>query len=145
MLWDRLFGTFVEETERCVYGTRALLDSWDPLRANLEVYVELARRSRHAGRWQDSLRVWLMPPDRRPAAATWHGASFDLAQVRIYDPPMSPAVRVVALVQLAVGIVAALSLLWYSDTMPRGLLGASALSVVALLATVATGAWAAGP
>ncbi len=58
---------------------------------------------------------------------------------------MSPAVRVVALVQLAVGIVAALSLLWYSDTMPRGLLGASALSVVALLATVATGAWAAGP
>ena len=26
MVWDRLFGTFVEETERCVYGTRSPLE-----------------------------------------------------------------------------------------------------------------------
>ena len=48
MLWDRLFGTFVEESESCVYGTRAPLDSWDPLWANLEVYADLARKSRAA-------------------------------------------------------------------------------------------------
>ena len=45
MAWDRLFGTFVDETERCVYGTRAPLNSWDPLWANLEVYADLARKS----------------------------------------------------------------------------------------------------
>ena len=31
ILWDRLFGTFEEEKEPCVYGTRGLLNSWDPL------------------------------------------------------------------------------------------------------------------
>ena len=45
MAWDRLFGTFVDETERCVYGTRAPLNSWDPLWANFEVYADLARKS----------------------------------------------------------------------------------------------------
>ena len=40
MLWDRLFGTFVEESETCTYGTRAPLNSWDPLWANLEVYAD---------------------------------------------------------------------------------------------------------
>ena len=48
--WDRLFGTFVDETERCVYGTRAPLDSWDPFWANVEVYADLARKSWNADR-----------------------------------------------------------------------------------------------
>ena len=51
MAWDRLFGTFVEESEPCVYGTRAPLDSWDPLWANLEVYADLARKSWACERW----------------------------------------------------------------------------------------------
>ena len=48
MAWDHLFGSFVDETERCVYGTRAPLDSWDPFWANVEVYADLARKSRNA-------------------------------------------------------------------------------------------------
>jgi hypothetical protein len=70
MLWDRLFGTFVEEGEKCVYGTRAPLDSWDPLWANLEVYADLARRSRHATRWRDKVAVWLMQPGKS-RRSTW--------------------------------------------------------------------------
>ncbi|MBN8488548.1 MAG: sterol desaturase family protein, partial [Burkholderiales bacterium] len=40
MVWDRLFGTFIDEddAEPIVYGTRAPLASWDPLQANLVVY-----------------------------------------------------------------------------------------------------------
>ena len=53
MAWDRLFGTFVEESERCVYGTRAPLNSWDPLWANFEVYADLARKSWQCQRWGD--------------------------------------------------------------------------------------------
>lgn len=45
ILWDRLFGTFVEEDEvdKPVYGTRAPLRSWNPLWANAEVYWAMAR------------------------------------------------------------------------------------------------------
>ena len=59
IIWDRLFGSFEPEAERCVYGTRAPLDSWDPIWANLEVYARpgaevlagaaLARQSRGSG------------------------------------------------------------------------------------------------
>ena len=38
ILWDRLFGTFVDETvlEKPIYGTLKPLRSWDPLWANME-------------------------------------------------------------------------------------------------------------
>jgi hypothetical protein len=43
IVWDRLFGSFEEEGERCVYGTRAQLNSWDPLWSNAEVYWSLLK------------------------------------------------------------------------------------------------------
>ena len=52
MAWDHLFGTFVEEKERCVYGTRSPLNSWDPLWANVEVYADLAKQSWVEPRWR---------------------------------------------------------------------------------------------
>ena len=89
MVWDRLFGTFVDETERCVYGTRAPLDSWDPLWANLEVYAELARKSRNAGAGSTRFRVWLKPPGWQPALrpAAPGIAAFRRRHAAPYDPP----------------------------------------------------------
>ncbi|HET7203761.1 MAG TPA: sterol desaturase family protein [Steroidobacteraceae bacterium] len=136
MFWDRLFGTFVEETEKCVYGTRAPLASWDPLWANLEVYADLARKSWQAGRWRDKVLVWFMPPGWQPAAASgrpWQKPAFDLRQVRTYDPPMSRAARIFAAVQLTLAILATLPLLWFADTMPRATLLAGAAAIVAAL------------
>ncbi|HET9693898.1 MAG TPA: sterol desaturase family protein [Steroidobacteraceae bacterium] len=136
MLWDRLFGTFVEETEKCVYGTRAPLESWDPLWANLEVYAALARKSWHAGRWRDKALVWLMPPGWEPAAASGSRVgkpSFDVGRVRPYDPPMSRAARAFATGQLTLAIVATVPLLWFADTMPRATLLAGATAIVVVL------------
>jgi sterol desaturase/sphingolipid hydroxylase (fatty acid hydroxylase superfamily) len=136
MVWDRMFGTFVEETETCVYGTRSPLESWDPLWANLEVYADLARKSRQVERWSDKVRIWLKPPGWQPAATTgaaWHKPAFDLRAVRTYDPPMGRAVRVLATVQLTLAICAAVPLLWYADSMPRAALVAGAIAIVALL------------
>ena len=74
-----------EDGERCVYGTRAPLDSWDPFWANVEVYADLARKSWNADRWRDKLLVWLMPPGWQPAAASgihWHKPHFEVSQLR---------------------------------------------------------------
>ncbi|HXE21063.1 MAG TPA: sterol desaturase family protein, partial [Rhodoferax sp.] len=62
IVWDRLFGSFQEEGEKCVYGTRSGLNSWDPLWANFEVYWGLLKDSWHTRRWRDKLRVWFKPP-----------------------------------------------------------------------------------
>jgi len=136
MIWDRLFGTFVEESEPCVYGTRAPLDSWDPLWANLEIYVDLARKSWRSARWRDKALVWLMPPGWQPALAAgghWRAASFDLARVHRYDPPMSRGARRFALLHLVAAILATLPLLWYADTLRPLTLAAGSATLVAVL------------
>jgi hypothetical protein len=136
MAWDRLFGTFVEEREKCVYGTRAPLDSWDPLWANLEVYADLARKSWRAPRWRDKLAVWLMPPGWVPAPAggpAWHKESFDLTRVRRYDPAMPPAARAFAVVHFVAILVGATVLLWYAAELPFTMLVAAAVAVLGVL------------
>lgn len=136
MVWDRLFGTFVEESEPCVYGTRSPLESWDPLWANVEVYADLARRTRHASRFRDKLLVWFMPPGWQPAGVTGGPGTkpaFDLGGVRTYDPPMDPRTRAFALLQLATAIAAALPLMWFSNELSRTAVLAGALAIVVVL------------
>ncbi|MBM7128139.1 sterol desaturase family protein [Dyella mobilis] len=92
ILWDRLFGTFVEENDGDppIYGTRAPLQSWNPLWANAEVYGAMLKDSWHAGRWLDKLRVWFKPPGWRPedVARRFPKGEFDIAHAR-YNPPLS--------------------------------------------------------
>jgi len=136
MAWDRLFGTFVEEREKCVYGTRAPLDSWDPLWANLEVYADLARKSWRAPRWRDKLAVWFMPPGWVPALAggeAWQKSSFDLGRVRRYDPPLQPGARAFAIVHFVAVLVGATALLWYSSEWPLTMLAAASVAVLGVL------------
>jgi alkylglycerol monooxygenase len=136
MVWDRLFGTFVEEDEKCVYGTRAPLDSWDPLWANLEVYADLARRSWRAERWRDKLAVWFMPPGWQPATAggpAWHKPPFDPARVRRFDPPIGRTARVFVLASFSFVLVGATALLWYASEMSIHALGIVAATILGLL------------
>jgi sterol desaturase/sphingolipid hydroxylase (fatty acid hydroxylase superfamily) len=135
MFWDRLFGTFVEEDEKCVYGTRVPLNSWDPLWANLEVYADLARKSWRAERWRDKLAVWFMPPGWQPALAgvALQKPGFDVGRVRRFDPQMSHGTRTFVLAHFFVALVGATALLWYADTLPLAALAAASLAVLGVL------------
>jgi alkylglycerol monooxygenase len=120
VVWDRLFGSFREEGERCVYGTRSPLDSWDPLWSNFEVYWGLARDSWHARSWADKLRVWFKPPGWRPAdvAARFPKPPFDLAQVQRFHPPMTPAVAWYGAIGFVGMLGGVLLFLWRADSLP---------------------------
>jgi sterol desaturase/sphingolipid hydroxylase (fatty acid hydroxylase superfamily) len=136
MLWDRLFGTFVEEDEKCVYGTRAPLESWDPLWANVEVYADLARKSARAERWREKLGIWLMPPGWQPSPAggpAWHKPAYDLARVRRFDPPMDRTARAFAVLHFALALAGALPMLWHSDSLSVAALAAAAAAVILVL------------
>lgn len=67
ILWDRLFGTFAKEAEEPVYGIVHPLRSWNPLWANVHVWVELFRTAREAPRLVDKVLVFLMPPGWHPS------------------------------------------------------------------------------
>ncbi|MBL8336117.1 MAG: sterol desaturase family protein [Rhodoferax sp.] len=121
ILWDRLFGSFREEDEPCVYGTRADLRSWDPLWANAEVYAALLRDSWRTRRWADKLRLWFKPPGWRPAdlAERFPKPAFDLQAVQRFDPPLATGVAWLAGGQFLALLAGVAAVLWFSDVWPR--------------------------
>lgn len=139
VVWDRLFGSFKEEDEKCVYGTRKPLDSWDPLWANGEVYWGLLKDSWHTARWADKLRVWFKPPGWRPAdvAARFPAPAFDIARVQRYAPPMSRRVQLFSAAQFALMLGGVAGFLWFADGWP---LARSAVVFAVLLVSL----WAIG-
>ena len=121
LVWDRLFGTYAEEDPSvpCVYGTRAPLRSWNPVRANLQVYAELARDSwRTTGRL-DKLRVWLEPPGWRPAdvAARWPKAPFAVEAFERFDPAWSRRRGALALALFVVLLSVTTFFLWHAHSL----------------------------
>ena len=139
VLWDRMFGSFREEDEKCVYGTRANLRSWDPLWANTEVYAALLRDSWHTRHWADKLRLWVKPPGWRPAdlAERWPKPAFELQQVQVFDPPVSPAGAWFAGVQFLLLLAGVATVLWFAGTWPQ-------TTIAILSATLVACYWAVG-
>jgi alkylglycerol monooxygenase len=119
ILWDRIFGSFREESHASVYGTRSPLDSWDPLWSNAEIYWALCKDSWHAQRWTDKLRVWFRSPGWRPAdvAARFPKRAFDIAQVERFDPPLAPFVAWFAAAQFSALLAGVIVFLWNADSM----------------------------
>ena len=119
MLWDRMFGTFREEDEPCVYGTRGALNSWDPVWANAEVYWGLAKDSWATRRWVDKLRIWFMPPGWQPAdlAAAHPKPAFRLEQVQTFNPALSTRQQWFASLQFLGLLGAVAAFLWVADSL----------------------------
>ena len=139
IIWDRIFGSFKEEDEKCVYGTRKPLNSWDPLWANAEVYWVLLQDSWHARSWGDKLRVWFKPPGWRPAdvAARFPATPFDIEAVQTFHPPMPRAVMWFGAVQFLLLLQGVAAFLWVADSVP--------LAQAALwLGALTVGLWAVG-
>jgi sterol desaturase/sphingolipid hydroxylase (fatty acid hydroxylase superfamily) len=136
MVWDRLFGTFIDEDdlEPIVYGTRKPLRSWNPVWANLEVYSALAKDSWHTQVPLDKLKVWLMPPGWRPAdvAAQDPSPPFELKRP-LYNPPLSRQRKALAWALGLCAMAAVMSLLWLAHTLPWVDKAAAALGVLSLL------------
>jgi sterol desaturase/sphingolipid hydroxylase (fatty acid hydroxylase superfamily) len=67
--WDRMFGTYQEELEEepCVYGTKKIATTWNPVIINFQHLWMLMQDAWHAGRWIDKLTVWIKPTGWRPA------------------------------------------------------------------------------
>jgi len=66
IIWDKLFGTFVEEKERPTYGITTPLQSWNPVYANFAHYHDIGKLLRKSRSLSDSMKILFKPPGWRP-------------------------------------------------------------------------------
>jgi len=133
IVWDRLFGTFIEEDDNDppIYGTRSPLRSWNPLWANAEVYWATAKDAWHARRWRDKVLVWIKPPGWRPAdvAERFPKPAFDIQRER-FLPQLSRGLTIYGLVQFALLLGMAVQFLDLAKQAPASTLIAYAIFLV---------------
>jgi len=56
IIWDRIFGTFQEETERPIYGITHNIDhKHDPIHINFHEYYDIVRDVKQADGWREAL------------------------------------------------------------------------------------------
>jgi len=66
IVWDKLFGTYAEETEPVVYGVLRPVNTFDPVAINTQYFKLLWKDAVDAPLITDKLRLWFMPNGWRP-------------------------------------------------------------------------------
>ncbi len=119
IIWDRVFGTFEPESERPVYGLTTPLASWNPLWANVHVFVHIARTVRRTRSWRDRLQVIFGHPSWRPAELGGPVTPKPIGESQaLYDPPLPKALLWYAVAQFVTALAAAFWLLGAAAALP---------------------------
>jgi len=139
IIWDRWFGTFEPEEEEPVYGITTPLASWNPIWANVHVFVAIARDAWRTRRWRDKLRVVFGHPGWRPAdlGTPYVAKPVSPATFLKFDPEIPRGVAAYALVQFVVVLLASVKLLAASATLPLHQTAAAGFYVALSLTNIA--------
>jgi len=62
IIWDRLFGTFIEEKEKPEYGIRENIDSHNPIKIAFHEWVAIGKDLGSTSSWKDKLKYVFGPP-----------------------------------------------------------------------------------
>ena len=104
ILWDRFFGTYKEELEELkpIYGTAKPLKSWNPFKANLDIFREMLVDSTRTKSFKDKIKVWFSRPNWRPEDVKnkYPIIKNDLENFKPYNPEVSSEVKIYGWIQL---------------------------------------------
>ena len=93
IIWDRLFGTFQKEhrEQPAIYGIRVPLASWNPIWANLHIFINMAMDSWRTTSWLDKCRVLWSRTGWRPedVETLYPAQKSNLDQFEKYNPDLS--------------------------------------------------------
>jgi sterol desaturase/sphingolipid hydroxylase (fatty acid hydroxylase superfamily) len=70
IIWDRLFGTFQEETEKPIYGTTTKLAAQTPKEVIFREWIKLWNDIKKAPNWSIRLKYLFLPPGWSPDKST---------------------------------------------------------------------------
>jgi len=113
ILWDRLFGTYkAEDSELPIdYGITRGLNSWNPLWANVHVYIDMVRDTIKSPRLKDKLRVWYGRTDFVPGGLV----KTPVQPGNFYNPPVASGLKAYVTVQFLLLIIVGLPILYMPD------------------------------
>jgi len=133
IIWDRLFGTYEPEVREPVYGTVKPVPSWGPLMVNAFHWRELWKMSAATRSLGDKIRVWLAPPEWRPAdlGGPVVVPPADPASHPTYDVVAPRGVQIYVAAQFLVAAAGTMAYLWIESTAPTSQLVAAAAVFVA--------------
>ena len=69
IIWDRLFGSYADETHRPTYGLTKNIDSTNPFTLQYHEYAAIIRDVRASSSWRERLGYLFAPPGWRPVEA----------------------------------------------------------------------------
>jgi len=103
IIWDRMFGTYKEEDENeiPIYGIRGKINTFNPIWANLHIYVDIFKDIWNARSWKEKIFVpfaktgW--KPSSLPNPATKD--DFNPATFKKYNPEAPTKIKVYAFFQ----------------------------------------------
>ena len=108
IIWDRLFGTFQRELEQepVIFGVRMANTTFDPVKANFQIWWALLKDAYHAQNWKDKITIWFKPTGWRPTDVRerFPQVKGDLSQFRKFNPETEPRDRFYAFFQLLAAI-----------------------------------------
>lgn len=124
--WDKVFGTFVPEEEEPVYGITHPLETWNPLWANVHVFVDIYKIARRTVGWRNKLKIVFGPPSWRPDD---FGPSIEAPEVAVdnfrkFDPPVSRGIAWYTFFQFVVVLLGSVKVLALANDLPMGQLAA---------------------
>ncbi len=67
IIWDRLFGTFIDEKEEVVYGITTPVNTWEPVKLNYMYYVQVFQWFVKAKGFSNKMKVLFKGPGWKPA------------------------------------------------------------------------------
>ena len=135
IVWDRLFGTFADETEAVRYGVTTPVRTFDPLRLQFSWWRLLWADAMATRSWWDKLRLWWMPTGWRPAdvrARPWPKMGAEK-----FDCPSQAGLRWYALAQFVA--INALTLVYLASVKQAGWLLPLLLGPLILFGCVSLG------
>ena len=104
IFWDRLFGTYKEELDELkpIYGTAKPLRSWNPFKANLDIFAEMIKDSTRTKSIKNKIMVWFSRPNWRPDDVKISHPIYknDLDNFEPYNPSTSFEVKIYSWIQL---------------------------------------------
>ena len=106
IIWDRMFGTFKEEETKipCIYGIRGPIKTFNPIWANLHIYVQMLKDIWGSKSLKDKLYVPFAQTGWRPSSLENDSFKddFDPNLFKKYDPQSSKKIKFYAFAQFIV-------------------------------------------
>lgn len=114
IIWDKMFGTYESEKSSVppIYGVRRPLMSFSPLKANFQLWWQMAQDAFYTKSWKDKIRLWFMPTGWRPqdVELSHPVKKYPLESFQKYNPDAPYWIKIYAALQISIAAVLSLVL-----------------------------------